>query len=1125
MSPGKTLLLLVLILAGLLPSRAQRNYPETSVLASGEWYKIKVPREGIYAIDREVLQRLGASGDLRNLRLFGNHGAMLPENPSAPLNSLQEIPLAEVQGPSGMIYCFYSPGTVKWTLNPAQNIYIPQKNSYSDTAVYFLQINSPSPALKPEQLPEETGAPDSDIRYYYHRYYHETDSFNLLNSGKEWWGEDMGFLPGKPTRLNFLLPEEAEFIPGRGILYARLAARSFNIPARIAVSVNNLFSEQLAIPPVGTGQYDVFAREGEILHRFSWSGNAPSLQFDFTEGGGNAQSWLDKFALLLPAKLKMKGSQLVFRNPDLPSDGSVKSFTIENAGGNTQIWLITDPFRPEIIPAVAYGSTLSFKYRARAEDEFVVFSVSGLPKPVPAGKVAHQNILAPARADYLIVAPSAFIPAAERLAEFHRSKGLQVTLTPVEEIFNEFSSGIPDPVAIRDYVKMFYDRAGGDSSLAPKYLLLFGTGSFDPKNKLKSNFNFIPAWQSRNSLDPLSTYTADDFFGFLDDEDDINSLNPPLLDIGIGRIPAATLSQANAFVDKLIQYHQPSSLGAWRMNISFVADDEDNNLHVEDAESLSETAEKIFPGIYQEKYYLDAYEQQATPAGQTYPDARKDILNNLFKGVLIWNYNGHGGYRRLAEEAVMDFELLDRLKNAGRLPLFIVATCDFTPFDNPFNYSLGEELLFKPSAGGIAVLSSTRLVFAASNHLIHKNFLEALLSNRQKPLGDILKYAKNLNYGVFGDVLNNRKMMLFGDPAMPLAFPEHEIITTSINGNTPGEDTLKAMQKVVMEGEVRDRNGNLLQDFEGTVYPLVLDKPLENATRGNDPGSRVQNFKQQVTKIFSGSASVKSGKFSFEFLVPRDIQYVFGKGKILLYAENGITDASGIFEDIVVGGTGGGLQDNAGPEIKAYLNDENFVSGGIVNSAPILLVEVQDESGINITGTGPGHNFTAVLDDEEEFVLNGYYVSEKDDFTKGKVRYQLPALEPGWHNLKITAWDGANNAGTAMLEFRVVGDEKLVLNNVLNYPNPFTTSTCFWFDHNRPGEELSVQIQIYTISGKLVKTLRNTIFSTGNRSNEIFWDGRDDFGQKLGRGVYIYAVTVQTSDGKLARKMERLYLL
>jgi hypothetical protein len=191
------------------------------------------------------------------------------------------------------------------------------------------------------------------------------------------------------------------------------------------------------------------------------------------------------------------------------------------------------------------------------------------------------------------------------------------------------------------------------------------------------------------------------------------------------------------------------------------------------------------------------------------------------------------------------------------------------------------------------------------------------------------------------------------------------------------------------------------------------------------------------------------------------------------------------------------------------------------------LVKLADSSGINIMGTGIGHDLVAVLDHDQQqrFVLNEFYESDLDNFRKGAVRFQLPQLAEGAHTLTIKAWDVANNSSETTLEFRVNGESGLTLAHVLNYPNPFTTRTMFWFEHNHPGEELRVDIQVFTVTGKLIKTIRQTIFSPGNRSNEVEWDGRDDYGSKIGRGVYLYRLRVQTADGKAAQKLEKLFVL
>jgi len=398
-----------------------------------------------------------------------------------------------------------------------------------------------------------------------------------------------------------------------------------------------------------------------------------------------------------------------------------------------------------------------------------------------------------------------------------------------------------------------------------------------------------------------------------------------------------------------------------------------------------------------------------------------------------------------------------------------------------------------------------------------------------RTLGEAVKHAKNFTYTFFGDLVNNRKFTLLGDPALRIAFPLQQVQTTSINGKpiTAIPDTLKALDQYTITGQVTDLSGTVLNNFNGTLYATIFDKLQNQTTLANDPGSIKTDFAVQKNIIFKGKAKVTNGTYSISFIVPKDINYQFGKGRISYYTENSQSDGNGVFTDVIVGGTGKGIADADGPSLRVYLNDEKFVNGSITNAQPILLVKLSDSSGINVIGTGIGHDLVAILDDDEQqrFVLNSFYETELDNFRKGVVRFQLPLLAEGLHTLKVKAWDAANNSSEAIIEFRVIKENQFTLDHVINYPNPFTTKTTFWFDHNRPGEELKVTVQIFTVSGKLVKTIKNTIFSTGNRSSEVQWDGRDDYGSQIGRGVYIYRLNVRTSDGKSASRLEKLFIL
>jgi hypothetical protein len=900
------------------------------------------------------------------------------------------------------------------------------------------------------------------------------------------------------------------------------------------VSLNNQRIQQLAVPPISTGQYDLFVRETTQSDNFVISQNPSPLTISYTPGSANSQGWLNWFALSCRRSLILPtGGQLGFRDWNSINNLAVQ-FNI-TADGSAQVWDVTAPSSPLKMNTTYSGGQLRFSNDALRLREYVAFSTTFLV-PKAEGKVGNQNLHATNPVDYIIVTAPELIGQAQRLAQFHQQRSnLSSVIATTTQIFNEFSGGIPDPTAIRDFVKMYFDKYQASWNQKGKYLLLLGKASFDYKNRLPNNTNLVSAYESFSSIDPLSTYTSDDFFGFLEDHEDINStviINT--LDIGIGRIPAKNTDEAKAYVDKLIDYHSPTAFGPWRNNLNFIADDEDVNLHLQDAEVLTATTSTTAPVFNQQKIYLDAFQQESGSAGGRYPQANAAVNSHIYNGTLIWNYSGHGGPQRLAEEVVIDQNIVNNWNNQYKLPLFITATCDFAPFDQPLSNSLGENLLVRPKTGAIALMTTTRLVFANSNRIMNNNYLKVALerdvNGRYKSLGEAVQASKNLTYTTSGDIVNNRKFSLLGDPATTLAFPLLNVVATTVNGKNiiVLNDTLSATEFVTLEGEVQDFGGNFLPGFNGTVYLSVFDKARSVTTLANDPGSVPVAFPDQSSVLFKGKATASAGKFSFRFRLPKDINFQYGPGKISLYAQDGTKDGNGYSSNILVGGINqGAITDNIGPEIKAYLNDDRFVNGSITNAAPVLLLKLFDSSGINTGSSGIDHDIVATLDNNNNqyFILNNFYETEVDSYQKGTVRFQLPTLAPGQHSLKIKAWDVVNNSNEYLLNFTVVNNEAVKLDHVLNYPNPFTTHTSFWFEHNYPGADLAARVDIYTVAGKRIKTITKTINTTGNRSSELDWDGRDEWGAKIGRGVYLYYLSVKTANGKSAGKWERLAIL
>ncbi|MEO6000219.1 MAG: type IX secretion system sortase PorU [Chitinophagaceae bacterium] len=1122
-----------------LSAFSQRKYQPSSVLASGSWFKIAVKNQGVYKVEVSLLNSLGINTvniPSASIRLFGNGGQMLPENCAAIVaDDLEENAIQMYDGGDGVFnaadyFLFYAAGPDGWSKDSTNHRFKHQKNLYSNQSFYFISIGGTGKRITTVTSNSQVTA---KITSYNERYFHELDTINFLSSGKDWFGEEFANSPGRSVTRSFTVPQVSSLNSEPGTIISNCIARSVNKDSRFLVNINNTQVIQHNVGAAAAGNQDVFAINSEIAGTFTPS-TTLTVAYKYESESLGAQGWLDWFEIFTRKTLNLAGTdQLLFRDWNSVGNGNTGEFNVQTASTGTLVWDITDPLSVYQMKTATEGNVLKFVNDCSSLHEYITFNSAGFLTPVAAGKVDNQDLHGSPAADFLIITYPAIMQEARRLADFHMQKDhLNVMVVNAQQVFNEFASGSPDPTAIRDFVKMYNDKATSPA-WRPKYLLLFGDASFDYKGKSPDNTNFVPAFESRRSLDPLATYTSDDYFGFLDDNEDINSnsiIN--LLDIGIGRIPAKTVEEARSYVDKLLNYSSPESLGPWRNQLSFIADDEDYNLHFDDAEIITTTAMASNPDFMEHKIYLDAYQQESNSSGSRYPAVNQVINNQIQNGTLIWNYNGHGGFRRLAEEVILDQDVVNSWNNTNKLPLFITATCDFAPYDNYTINSLGENILLRPKTGAIALMTTTRLVFAFSNRIMNRNYMQVLLQQHVDgsylSLGDAIKIAKNNTYQSGGDVINNLKFTLLGDPALTIAFPKYRVKTNTINAVAVSArpDTLKALKQYAVSGSVTDINGNTLTDFNGTVYSSVYDKVQKTTTLGNDPESVKEKFDVQENIVFKGNTTVKNGNFSFSFLVPQDINYQFGFGKISYYAENGQLDANGSFSNFVIGGSEGVAADKQGPEINAFLNDEKFMNGSITGQNPVLLLKLSDTSGINILGTGIGHDITAVVDADPKktFKLNDFFEPVLNSSQAGTIRFPIPTLEEGFHTVKIKAWDAVNNSTEVTINCKVVKQPAFSLFRVFNFPNPFHTKTTFRFEHDLDAQNVGVLVQIYTVSGKLLKSIKRTINTGGNRSCDIEWDNNNDSSGHILNGIYIYRLRVSSINGYIAEKSGKMLI-
>ncbi len=1125
-----------------------RVYAAHSVLATGNWYKISLAKQGLYKIDYNFIKsKLGITPESinpANIRLFGNGGQVLSEsNADQRADDLVENAIqlqlgADNQFNEGDYILFYASGPHTILKDSLNKKFTHTFNIYSESSQYFLNFDQG--VGKRIQYINPTGASTVNVNSFNEFVFYEKDSVNLGRFGKRWWGDEFNDIPGRYLNrtFSFSIPDCDQTTPlNITTVTGGVSNSGFS---SMNITANGQPLQNLQYPPFPNVE-DYNKPVIEVINQSTslmTSANPLSLNFSFTKGSSAAAGFLDDIEINTRRNLVFNG-YLNFADWNSVGQNNIASYQLQSANANTQIWDITDPLSPIGIQSVLNGSILSFKQEASTLHRFIAYDGSVFETPLFIDKVANQDLHALSSIDYILITNPIVKSEAERLALHHQAKrNYRYKVVTTEEIYNEFSSGTQDISALRDFVKMLYDKSSLNDM--PKYLLLMGDGSYDYKNRLSNNTNMVPVSETNESISKITGYCTDDFFGFLDDSEDPNIFGGSqinMLDIGVGRLPVITAAKAAEVVDKIIRYDSPASFGTWKNTMTFNADDEDYNNHFSDAEDMSKAISDSLPVYNNTKIYVDGFIQQSTPAGPRTPDANKAVNEQLFNGTFLMNYNGHGGPSSWCEERIFTMDDINGLKNRNRLPLFITATCDFAPFDNPAKVSAGENLILNGEGGAIALMTTTQLVYADQNWIMNMNYIKSgfkrMADGSFPTLGDAYRISKNKRYNSPIDAstaANFRKFALLGDPALPLAFPVHQIFTDSVNGMsvTQYTDTLKALKKYTISGHIADKNGQLLTSFNGIVYPTIFDKPRKLSTLKNDPKSNKADYFVQNNIIYKGKATVKDGRFSFTFVVPKDINYEIANGKISYYADNGIEDANGFDTQIFIGGSSGNLiTDNAGPVIKPFMNDEKFVNGGITTKNSTLVIKLSVVNGINYTGNSVGHDITAVLDGNSQntYVLNNFFEAELDDYRSGVVKFPISNLTEGQHSIIIKAWDIFNNSAEAKLDFIVVNTSNGKLAQVYNYPNPFTTKTKFMFEHNLPNQNLYVGVNIYTISGKQVKSIRTIINTPGTRSDSIEWDGLDEFGDKLGKGVYLYKLSIKSQTGYSDSKLQKLVLL
>lgn len=1136
----------------------RKSYPANSVMQNGSWYRFSLQEDGVYVIDYQFLESLGvdmnglASNDIN---IYGNHIGQLPYENSVPrptdllLNNILVEDGADGTFDNGDRILFYATGPASWDRGSDVK-FVHNKNVFTDSATYFVGIGVEAPA-RIQDVSLSTATPNQVVTEFDDRQFYERNNINLIKSGREFYGEafDLVLQYNFQFNLPFLVPNDSV------CLEVDVFSRTINTSNSSSFNVNvGSFSETINVQGVPNSYIGAYGRPARQLLKIpNVSSGAMQISMEYVKNNPiTSLGWLNWLRVNARRELKFVGDQLLFRDTESVGVGNVSEFQLDLSANVYRIWEITDPTRAGNIPANVSGNLRTWSLSTDSLRQFVAFRNSGYLTPTAVGPLQNQNLHATGQPDMVVVCHPLFWNEAQRLVDRRISEGLDVVMVTPQQVYNEFSSGMRDATAIKWYMKMLYDRAGSDVNLLPRYLLLFGDGSYNNVSVNSSNQNFIPTYQTSNSFNLSASYCSDDYFGLLDDGE--GEFSGDLVDIGIGRLAAHTAGQAKQLVDKVLRYDQlslnsqtsvqcdedgGSCVKDWRNRVLFVSDDQEGEsfegtVHMSQSETLASIVETDEPEFIVDRIFMDAYQQISTPGGERYPDGQESIKDAVQKGQLVVNYIGHGGEVGWGHERYLDISTILGWTNRDCMPLFMTATCEFTRWDDPARTSAGEFVMLNPDGGGIGLMTTTRLAYSSSNFALSNDFYDHVFrtddgNGNAMRLGDIYRNTKvDISTSQPGSV-NHRNFCLLGDPSTILAHPKNQVIVTSVT-DTAGvpNDTLRALSLVRVEGIVADAVGNQLTDFNGVVIPTVFDKRKNIVTLANDQQGSGFAFNLWKNVIHRGQATVANGAFTFEFVVPKDIAYQFGPGRMAFYAESNESNAHGNWGAITVGGTDpNASSDDEGPSIDLYMNDENFVSGGITDETPLLVAELFDINGINTLGTSIGHDLKAIVDGQADasIILNDFYEADLDTYQSGTVRYRMDQLAVGPHTVELKAWDVHNNSAKTTTEFVVASSAELALEHVLNYPNPFTTRTEFFFEHNKSCSFLDVQLQVYTVSGRLVKTISERLSGSGFRSSPIEWDGRDEYGDKLARGVYVYKLNVVTPEGEKAEKLEKLVIL
>lgn len=1089
---------------------------QESPLSTGKWVKMTFDQEGVYQLGFSELDEMGfnvTNLDPNTISIFGLPGGMLPQsNDVNGPSSLTEIPIKIVSQnsnsftPGDQIF-FYVDAVDQLSFSEQERLFEIKKNLYSDEIAYFITA-SDDQGLRVGMSPD-LGPQQSSFDWHDKLISHEVDQNNILNSGREWFGER---ITNNTLRFDHDISNSSA---GNSYLTVDLMAQSFTSTS-MSIDVNDA-STQVSFNEIPNTQYGIKGDEQRATIPFQANDGNLSIEMTYDRNGTtNSTAYLNKYILQIPQENILNDNFLLINSASL--DQSMSEFIVE-ATNHAWVWNITDPMAPLEQETRRINNEVRFSTFTDELVKFWVFDPEKAPSPTSFESIENQNLLGSNTPEMIILTHPLFESQAEAMANFRRQHDqMDVLVTSLEEVYNEFSAGRPDITAIRNFVRTKYEQSN-----ILKYLLILGKGSYDYKDRIDDNTNFIPTYESRNSLHPLFSFSSDDYFGFLEqgEGDWIESrAGDHDLEIGIGRIPVTTKAEANQFLEKWISYQtQGNTRGDWKTKLSFVADDGDGNIHQRDSDFLARMVDNEQPEFEIKKIFLDAFRQESTPNGETSPEATKQLIKAVNEGRLLINFTGHGAENGWMQERILTFDIMEQWNNADRLPFLVTATCEFGRNDDPEVLSGAEYLLTKANSGAIGLVTTARPVFSSTNFRLNQALYEVMLTQdngQYLTLGDIIRYTKNNSLA--GSI--NRNFILLGDPSMRLAFPNHSITVEKINQQEiTGNDTIRSFERVKFEGVIANQ-----PQFNGSIQYELIDKARQKSTLGSEGSSF--NYSEKDLVLSRGEATVNNGRFEINTQIPQNINYSYGNGRLQLYAfsEEAESDAFGVSENFIIGGTSTEAEaDNNAPQGQLFLNDTSGVLQSSYPNSVQFLALLEDENGINISSNSIGQSIQLIVNDSLRYELNENFSYLKDSDQKGLVSFSINNLPAGANTIRLLFWDNRGNGQSKNLSFQV-NEKTSLFNEIKNYPNPLENQTKFFIAHKLSGELLDVTIRLLNVNGgEIARKLERINYAPAEIT--LDWDIGLEMGKQLEKGVYIYEVQISSRTSGLSESLRKKLII